>query len=129
MGVSVIVIIAALSYFRTLLFRKKTPPRAKNSALVFVSCPVCGMPLLRGDTLRSKIFRPMNVGVGDQLCVIYGCTRCYPASSPNVNRHCPVCRKPLSSDGYLIARLFNKTKDGKKHVIINGCVNCSRTKV
>ena len=126
MGIAVIVIIAALSYFRTFVFRK-TQPQKNNAVSGFVSCPVCGMPLVRGDTLRSKVFRPMDVG--DQLCVIYGCPRCYPAASPSVNRICPVCRKPLSSDDYLIARLFNKTKTGKKHVIINGCVNCSRTKI
>lgn len=126
MGAAVIVIIVALSYFRTFILRKPLQ-RTKTAAPVFASCPVCGMPLVRGDTLRSKVFRPMDVG--DQLCVIYGCPHCYPAVSPDVNRTCPVCRKPLSSDDYLIARLFNKTKTGKKHVIINGCVNCSRRRI
>ena len=127
MGFAVIVIIAALMYFRRLLLQSKvSSPKSKNAS-VFVNCPVCGTPLLPGENLYSKVFRPMNVC--DQLCVIYGCPHCYPVCSSGIYRHCPVCRKTVPTDGYLISRLFNKTKSGKKHIIINGCKNCSRTKI
>ena len=74
--------------------------------------------------LISRVYRPMNVP--DQLCTINGCPHCYPKPEPGLKRICPVCHKnvPLK-DGHLIARLFNKT-DGKKHVIVTGCTECSR---
>ena len=127
MGLAVIVIIAALMYFRKIFPQNKPVAAKTKSGAAFVNCPVCGMPLLPGENLYSKVFRPMNVD--DQLCVIYGCPHCYPVCASDMHRHCPVCRKAGPADGYLISRLFNKTKDGKKHVIINGCQNCSRTKV
>ena len=96
--------------------------RAQQEGLV-VNCPMCSLPLAKGQDLVSRVYRPMNVS--DQLCTIHGCPHCYPRPELGVKRMCPVCHREVPVDGHLIARLFNKT-DGKKHVIVTGCTECSR---
>lgn len=94
--------------------------------------------------LFTKVFRPMDVH--DQHCVVYGCPQCY---APSISRFdtaatltthrratmppphskdrlCPVCHKAVPPDGYLVARLFNQTKSGKKHLTVTGCPQCAR---
>ena len=106
--------------------RRKMEQKRKDAAKkgLLVSCPLCNTMLLPGEDLISRVYRPMNVP--DQLCTINGCPHCYPKPEPGLKRICPVCHKnvPLK-DGHLIARLFNKA-DGKKHVIVTGCTECSR---
>ena len=102
--------------------QKKRNEAAKKGLLV--SCPLCNTMLLPGEDLVSRVYRPMNVP--DQLCTINGCSHCYPAPEPGLKRICPVCHKTVPlKDGHLIARLFNKP-DGKKHVIVTGCTECSK---
>ena len=102
--------------------QKKRNEAAKKGLLV--SCPLCNTMLLPGEDLVSRVYRPMNVP--DQLCTINGCPHCYPAPEPGLKRICPVCHKTVPlKDGHLIARLFNKS-DGKKHVIVTGCKECSK---
>ncbi len=102
--------------------QKKRNEAAKKGLLV--SCPLCNTMLLPGEDLVSRVYRPMNVP--DQLCTINGCPHCYPAPEPGLKRICPVCHKTVPlKDGHLIARLFNKS-DGKKHVIVTGCTECSK---
>lgn len=126
MGVAVIIIIAALMYFRKFLKdQNKLLDKAQAGGIMFVNCPVCGTLLRPGQNLLSKVFRSTQ-GADDQLCYIYGCPNCYPSVKNGVTRACPVCKKSIEQEGYLIARLFNKTKSGKPHVIINGCGNCNR---
>lgn len=105
--------------------QKKAESARKSASLagLLVNCPVCDSPLLPGENLVSKVYRPMNVS--DQLCHINGCPHCYPVPEPGVKRICPVCGKPVPVDSQLVARLFNKT-DGKKHVLVMGCPNCCR---
>ncbi|HAH62006.1 MAG TPA: hypothetical protein DCL73_07900 [Treponema sp.] len=123
MAAAVILIIFALQYFIRIGRSKKTPT-ATASYRTFVNCPLCGSPLMPGEELFSKVFRPMTVN--DQRCIIYGCPHCYPRCEPGVRRICPSCHKSVPADGHLVARLFNKTKDGKKHVVVTGCSVCCR---
>ncbi len=127
MGAAAIIIIAALMYLKRFTMRTFQKPPSEPAAKGFVQCPVCGCPLLPKDNLVSKVFRPMNVS--DQLCVIYGCPRCYPHPAKGIVRVCPVCKRCIPDEEYLVARLFNKTKSGGKHVIVNGCKRCCRTKI
>lgn len=90
----------------------------------FIRCPICNTPLAKNENMYSRIFRPMTTA--DQRMTIQGCPHCYPRPEPGVKRTCPVCGKTLPIEGELIARLFNKTKDGKKHVIINSCTEESK---
>lgn len=129
MGISAVVIIIALMYFKKHYFSKGTQVQSKKQSSPagdFANCPVCTSPILPGQNVRSKIFVTSNQN--DQLCYVYGCSNCYPKCKPALSRTCPVCHKKLDNDGYLLSRIFNKTKSGKPHVIINGCVNCNRHK-
>ncbi len=107
------------------LAAEKKRAAAKASGLL-VTCPLCNSPLLPGQDLFSRVYRPMTVS--DQLCTISGCPHCYPVVEPGLKRECPVCHKEVPlGDGHLVARLFNKT-DGKKHVVVSGCGNCCRSR-
>lgn len=97
------------------------PKRNSDGELLLVTCPVCNSPLLPGENIVSRVFRPMNVP--DQLCTIYGCPHCYPKAEAGLKRECPVCGKKVAQDGHLVARLFNY-KDKKKHVRVMGCTDC-----
>ncbi len=103
--------------------RRKSTERAGAMGLL-VNCPLCSSPLAQGEDIVSKVYRPMNVP--DQLCTINGCPHCYPKPEPGLKRVCPVCGRDVPlKDGHLIARLFNYA-DGKKHVVVTGCTECSK---
>ena len=119
MGTGIIIMIIALSYFLAMRKNKPAAPKKKGPALT--CCPLCGSGLPKGENIYSKVYRPMNVP--DQRCTVSGCPHCYPVCETGVRRECPCCHKKVDSDGYLVARLFNKTQ-GKKHVMIVGCNKC-----
>jgi hypothetical protein len=123
MAAAVLLILFALRFFIRFNKHRKEPVPA-STRRSFVNCPLCGSPLLPGEDLFSKVFRPMTVH--DQRCIIYGCPHCYPRCEPGVRRTCPSCHKTVPADGHLVARLFNKTKDGKKHVVVTGCSVCCK---
>ena len=93
----------------------------ESGGIEFIRCPLCNTPLAKNENMVSRVFRPMDVS--DQRMTVLGCPHCYPKCEPDVERICPVCRANVPMDGYLIARLFNKTA-GKKHVMITGCTIC-----
>ena len=129
MGIAAVVLIAALMYFGKIYF-PKSKPAAKNKKRIkgagsLVNCPVCGTPLPPGENIVSKVFTT-NGQVNDQICYIYGCPHCFPRCEPGIRRTCPVCKKDVGQQQYLLARRFNKTKSGTPHVIVNGCGNCNR---
>ncbi len=80
-------------------------------------CPLCREALKPGETVHSVLFP----GKPDSLMEIYGCPYCEHPGSPR-KRICPVCKKQLTDDGMLIARVFEKP--GKKHVHVLGCNSC-----
>lgn len=136
LGVSAIVLIMLLKTITKLNEgSSKTLSKKQRAALeqqrknaqakgLLVNCPLCNSPLLPGEDLFTRVYRPMNVS--DQLCTISGCPHCFPKTEPGVLRNCPVCHKEVPLSGHLIARLFNKTV-GKKHVIVTGCNQCCRS--
>lgn len=94
--------------------------KARAKGLV-VNCPLCNSPLMPGEDLITRVYRPMDVP--HQLCTINGCPHCYPTPEPGIVRICPSCHKEVDLKNHLIARLFNK-EDGKKHVAVTGCNKC-----
>ena len=131
LGIGVVAIIILLAWILAKM-RGKSSKEEKQKKLIktatdsklLVTCPLCGSFLQKGQDLFSRVYRPMDVP--DQLCTISGCPHCYPQPEPGVERKCPVCGKKVpAKDGYLTARLFNKT-DGKKHVVVTGCTECSK---
>ncbi|MCQ2611522.1 MAG: hypothetical protein MJ169_07210 [Treponema sp.] len=125
LGLAALVILFCLSLFTTINKNKKnhskSAPKKKTGIPTNVTCPMCSNILFQGENLVSRVYRPMNVP--DQRCTIAGCPHCYPAPEPGVKRICPVCKKEVPLNGYLIARLFNHTMK-KKHVMISGCSRC-----
>jgi hypothetical protein len=103
--------------------------KTRETLEVMKPCPLCGTMLRRGETVRSVVFsggadlkkttrsgRPV-----DYLTHIFGCPYCYPANREHP-RECPVCKKTIPDDGYVIARMFDKP--GRKHVHVLGCTHC-----
>ena len=109
--------------------------RSRESFEVLRPCPLCGKMLRRGETVHSVVFSGGQEGYAtddtgsrrgrsrptDSLAHLFGCPYCYPANGEN-RRICPVCRKEISAEGYVIARMFEKP--GKKHVHVLGCTQC-----
>ena len=66
---AILLIIFALSYFA--FFRRNSKSKKiaeKNSSrAALVNCPICGSPLLKGQNIISKVYRPMNVPDPQQL--------------------------------------------------------------
>lgn len=101
----------------------------ENGNTIFVRCPICDSPLEKSGKMHSKIFRPMNEGE-DQLMTVMGCNNCFPEVNPKMpylKRKCPVCKRNLSGEDFLRARLFNRSKE-KKHVLVTGCNKCAGKK-
>lgn len=117
--IGILLILWALMRFA--FFHKKTQKKAVPKKPALVNCPLCGSPLVKGENIISKVYRPMTVP--DQRCTVSGCPHCYPVCEIGVKRICPVCGKFVPQNGYLVSRLFNKT-EGKKHVMIVGCNMC-----
>lgn len=82
-------------------------------------CPVCSRILRNGEQIKSALFP----GDKERVCHIFGCPHCHPYTEETVQRSCPVCKKTLPAEGYLIARLFERPNN-KRHVHILGCTNC-----
>lgn len=85
-------------------------------------CPVCSVRLRTGEQLKSALFP----GEKDRLCHIFGCPSCLPFPQEGVTRRCPVCKKKVDAEGYLVARLFQRPGN-KRHVHILGCTGCRLT--
>ncbi len=125
-GITLVVIIVLLYFIaqRKDFQKNKTKHTKQKTKIGMVTCPLCGSPLQKGENLITRVYRPMTVP--DQRCTISGCPHCYPVCESGVQRKCPVCGKVVPKNGYLIARLFNRT-EGKKHVMITGCSECAKT--
>jgi hypothetical protein len=84
-------------------------------------CPICSMRLVKGDLVKSFAF-PSSGGI-DRLMYIKGCFSCL---ENNVPRRCPICKKIMSLEDYLVARMFERP-NRKNHVHVLGCNSCRGT--
>ena len=112
------------------LLANRMARKTRDNFEVLKPCPLCGTMLRRGETVHSVVFsggaNAEKKGPGrtpDYLTHIFGCPYCYPANRDQP-RLCPVCRKKVPDDGYVIARMFDKP--GRKHVHVLGCTACRR---
>lgn len=80
-------------------------------------CPVCDAQMDSGERVKSHVFPGKHV----RSMRIFGCPECYPPNQVR-KRICPVCRKEVPRDGYLIARMFERPD--RKHVHVLGCTGC-----
>ena len=85
-----------------------------------IPCVLCGAQLEKGEKLHSKEI----IREDDSLVHMYGCPHCHGAGASRP-KTCPVCKKPMSAEEYLIGRMWVR-KNGKKHLHIAGCARCAR---
>ena len=85
-------------------------------------CPLCSIRLDRGELVKTLAF-PSISGGADRLMYIRGCYSCI---NNNLPRQCPICGSGLSTNDYLISRMFER-RHSKNHVHIIGCNQCKRT--
>jgi len=108
------------SPFYPYLFKKKpVDPRGQPGDPQV--CPICSMKLTKGDLIKSFAFPPG--GGTDRLMYIKGCFSCLENDVP---RRCPICKKIMSLEDYLIARMFERP-NRKNHVHVLGCNSCRGT--
>ncbi|MDR2543221.1 MAG: hypothetical protein LBC80_07220 [Treponema sp.] len=84
-------------------------------------CPVCSIKLYKGELVKSVAFPSISGGI-DRLMYIKGCFSCL---NDNVQRRCPVCNSNLSTDDFLVSRMFERM-GRKNHVHVLGCNRCKR---
>jgi len=84
-------------------------------------CPICSMPLDKGDLVRTLAF-PSITGGKDRLMHIRGCYYCL---EDHFERFCPVCGATLGDDEILVARLFERS-NRRPHVHVLGCSHCRK---
>jgi hypothetical protein len=104
---------------------KRAPEKGGEVDPGYRTCPLCSSGLKRGERVHTVVFGPSpksNPSAPEErIAHIFGCPHCYPADPQN-KRICPVCRKALSGDGFLYARMFERP--GKTHVHVIGCTGC-----
>jgi hypothetical protein len=80
-------------------------------------CPLCGSRLYSGERIRSVAF---DLGK-EKFMQIYGCRHCSSAA-PSAQRRCPVCRRQIPEDGFVVGRMWEKYNKTRLH--ISGCTEC-----
>ncbi|MBN2657809.1 MAG: hypothetical protein JXR86_12170 [Spirochaetales bacterium] len=123
-AVLVLIIISLLNKNRSENNKSDEPFRKENS---YRNCPLCGTPLLRGETVHSHLFP----GKPDGMMYIYGCPFCHREhprfkGGRDVQRICPFCKGKIPEKGWVIARVFEKPE--KTHVHVLGCTVCRKGK-
>ena len=96
--------------------KKGQPPGAVSPQKARL-CPLCGMSLRKGESVRTITFP----GKIDSLSEMHGCPYCHGERAQR-ERICPVCRDVMSPEDYVIARMF---KNGT-HLHLLGCTRCRR---
>lgn len=83
-------------------------------------CPLCGSPLSKNETVKSKVYPS---GQKDSIMDVFGCLYCIPPGGKK-KRICPVCKKTVPENGYIIGRYF--VKPNKRHLHVLGCTLCRK---
>jgi len=99
---------------------KKDAPAEKSSKF----CPLCESSLSKGENVKSKTY-PAAHGSTDTLMDVFGCPKCIPPVGTEA-RICPVCKKKIPADGFVIGRYF--VRPDKKHLHVLGCTLCRKAK-
>jgi len=99
-------------------FKKKKNYKGKaGDAMV---CPICSLKLIKGDLVKTIAFP--SAQSFDRLMYIRGCPSCIDGGLP---RRCPVCKDKLTTDDYLVSRMFERI-GRKNHIHVIGCNYCKK---
>lgn len=143
MDISYIVMLVLAAIIVILLFSIRTLGRGNYNQLaakmadkdrhkieVLKPCPVCGHLNRKNETVHSVYYSKSAKGhklpVDEIHTEIFGCPYCWPANDEHP-RVCPVCKKTLPPDGFLVARTFRKPGQ-KDHVHVIGCTECKKVR-
>ena len=104
--------------------------RSRSALKVLKPCPLCRTMLSRGERVHTVVFSRQPVAadgstrppkIKESMVHMFGCPYCRPPEGTQ-SRTCPVCKREIRSDGYAIARMFERS--GRKHVHVLGCTEC-----
>jgi hypothetical protein len=96
----------------SLNIRSKTKVEEKPRAF----CPICKNGLFSGQRIRSDV---LEIGKTEVRTTLKGCQHCLDG---NAKRLCPVCKKKLAKNEFIIA--FSDPQVDKKRLSIRGCKTC-----
>ncbi len=97
---------------------EKKPQDHEQADHISIPCIICGSILKRGERLRSTVY----TGENESIVHVFGCPHCFGEYAMR-ERRCPVCKRLLSEEDYLIGRMW-KRRSGKQHLRIAGCTRC-----
>lgn len=132
----IIILFSALSLFLLTVMtlckasqvcNKKTPMSFKDDKpptnhLSVGSCLLCGRTMIKGEKMVSKQLERRD----DSIVYLYGCREC---AHTAVEKHCPVCKRRITGNGYLIGRMWHREKTGRNHLHIAGCTWCGKIRM
>ena len=118
----VILILLKLGFSLPQKIGDKQKSSAKNEEKPAKFCPLCNSGLSKGENVKSKTYPTESK---DTLMDVFGCPKCMPPFS-KADRICPVCKKKIPTDGFVIGRYF--MRPGKKHLHVLGCTLCRKAK-
>ncbi|MCL2705396.1 MAG: hypothetical protein FWE72_04210 [Spirochaetaceae bacterium] len=126
---AVIIILLRLSFQSSEKDNKQKNPRKDARAKADMEktskfCPLCNSSLSKGENVKSKTY-PASPGSTDTLMDVFGCPKCIPPIGTET-RICPVCKKKIKADGFVIGRYF--IKPDKNHLHVLGCTQCRKAK-
>ncbi|MCL1959035.1 MAG: hypothetical protein FWF68_05495 [Spirochaetes bacterium] len=85
-------------------------------------CPICSSKLIKSEQVKTIAF-PSVAGSKYRTMHIRGCPVCL---NNKADRNCPVCKTEMSSDDFLICRMFERSTS-KNHIHVLGCNHCRKT--
>ena len=94
----------------------------KNEEKTTKFCPLCNSSLSKAENVKSKTYPTESI---DTIMDVYGCPKCIPPIGTK-DRICPVCKKKIPADGFVIGRYF--VRPDKKHLHVLGCTLCRKAK-
>ncbi|MBN2532281.1 MAG: hypothetical protein JXB88_05290 [Spirochaetales bacterium] len=87
-------------------------------------CPLCGTSLKTGERVFTEAFPGKEE---EKIVYLHGCPYCK-GKKPGKKKECPVCKKVLPQNGYLIGKMWDP-ETGKTRVHISCCSICRRKHV
>ena len=116
----VLLLLTARLFLKASSAPRVIPPPEPATGRKRIPCVLCGALLEKGEKLHSKEI----VRKDDSIIHMYGCPHCHGARASRT-KTCPVCKKPIAPEEFLIGRMWVR-KNGKKHLHIAGCMRCAR---
>ena len=118
----IVIILLRLGFLLPEKMKKNKQETPKDEEKTSKFCPLCNSSLSKGENVKSKTYPTESK---DTLMDVFGCPKCIPPVGTK-DRICPVCKKKIPKDGFVIGRYF--VKPNKKHLHVLGCTLCRKVK-